>query len=68
MQKPLQATTQQAVMVLLGRGLTKYRIAVRLNMAPVSVNQWLRGVRMSKTTATKVMEEFNIEITDSFSR
>lgn len=66
--KPLRATSQQAVTILLGRGLTKYRIATRLGMAPVSVNQWLKGVRMSQATALLVKQEFGIEITDAFSR
>ena len=67
-QKPLQATSQQAIVILLGRGLTKYRIATRLGMAPVSVNQWLKGIKMSTRTAEKFKTTFGIEITDAFSR
>jgi len=67
-QKPLQATSQQVVLILLNRGLTKYRIATRLGMVPVSVNQWLKGVRVSQATAKKIKDEFNIEVTDAFSR
>lgn len=66
--KPLHATTSQAIQILLNRGLTKYRIAVRLGMAPVSVNQWIKGVRMSQSSADKMLTEFNIRITDAFTR
>lgn len=67
-QKPLQATSQQAVLILLGRGLTKYRIAKELGMSPVSVNQWLSKTVMSDKTAARVKELFDIEITDAFTR
>lgn len=64
--KPLQATSQQAIVILVGRGLSKYRIAKSLGVAPVSINHWLANTKMSEANAEKMLKVFNIEVTDSF--
>lgn len=65
--KPLQATSQQAIVILVGRGLTKYRIAKTLGVAPVSINHWLSGTKMSEVNAERMLALYEIEITDFFS-
>lgn len=58
--------TAEFVRTILASGITKYRLAKSLGLAPVSVNQYLRGTRMSRATANKVLEVYNISITDVF--
>lgn len=50
------------------RQLTKYRLAVSLDLAPVSINQYLRGTRMSTSTTKKVLQVYGVTVTDSFER
>lgn len=61
--------TAKAVQAALSNtGLSKYALAKALGMASsVSVNQWLRGTRMSVDTATKFEHLYGIVIDDSFS-
>lgn len=58
--------TKDAVALVLKReGLSKYRLAKNLDMAGVaSVNQWLRGTRMSAVSAGKFEALYNITISD----
>jgi len=47
-------------------GLTKYRMAKDLGMASAtSVNQWLRGTKMSEATATKFEDLYGVKIDDA---
>ncbi len=55
--------TKEAVeFVLNAKGLTKYALAKSLKSAPVSVNQWLRGTRMSASKAMLFKQLYFIEI------
>lgn len=59
--------TKEAVQFVLGsKGLTKYALAKSLNAAPVSVNQWLRGTRMSATKAALFKKLYFIEIENTY--
>lgn len=58
-------TTKEAIEHELSKGITKYRIAQLLHCAPVSVNQWLRGTKMSDMYKDKFKEVFGVEIDDS---
>lgn len=59
--------TKEAVsFVLNAKGLTKYALAKSLGSAPVSVNQWLRGTRMSAAKAEKFKQLYIIEIEDTY--
>ena len=60
--------TKDAVALVLEReGLSKYRLAKNLDMAGVaSVNQWLRGTKMSEKTAEKFASLYNITISDVY--
>lgn len=61
--------TSEAVQeVLQTTGLSKYALAKSLDVASsTSVNQWLRGTRMSDTVAERFKEKYGITIDDSFS-
>ena len=59
--------TKRAVQWALGHhGLSKYAFAKSLGAYPVSVNQWLRGTRMSEAFADKFEESYGIKINDTF--
>lgn len=59
--------TKEAVeFVLNAKGLTKYALAKSLNAAPVSVNQWLRGTRMSASKAKLFKKLYFIEIENTY--
>lgn len=59
--------TKEAVeFVLNAKGLTKYALAKSLKAAPVSVNQWLRGTRMSAPKALLFKKLYLIEIEDIY--
>lgn len=50
------------------KGLTKYRLAMTLKLAPTSINQYLRGTRMSTVTADVVKSVYGVTIVDSYNR
>lgn len=59
--------TKQAVQLVLDtKGLSKYALAQSLGAYPISVNQWLRGTRMSQPFADKFEELYGITIDDTF--
>ncbi len=59
--------TKEAVeFVLSAKGLTKYALAKSLKSASVSVNQWLRGTRMSTTKAKLFKKLYFIEIENTY--
>jgi len=60
-------STVEAVEYVLGlTDLTKYRMAKELGMASAtSVNQWLRGTKMSEATAAKFEELYGVEVNDA---
>ena len=59
--------TKEAVeYVLNAKGLTKYALAKSLKSAPVSVNQWLRGTRMSASKAMLFKKLYFIEIENTY--
>jgi len=60
-------TKDAVVLILTKHKLTKYALAKALNCAAaVSVNQWLRGTRMSYTIAEKFKTLYGIEIDDYY--
>lgn len=60
-------TTEAVEYVLdLCEDLTKYRMAKDLEMASAtSVNQWLRGTKMSEETAAKFESLYGVKIDDA---
>lgn len=57
--------TQQAVaFVLEMHDITKYRLAQQMSAAPVSVNQWLKGTKMSPANIKLFNDLYNVEIKD----
>lgn len=60
--------TSDAVKVVLAReGLSKYKLAQELGVvSSTSVNQWLRGTRMSASVAKRFKELYQIKISDSY--
>ena len=44
--------------------LTKYRLAMMIGATPPSVDQWLRGTRMSPAYKVKFNELFGVKIND----
>ena len=59
--------TKEAVEhVLATKGLSKYALAQSLGAYPISVNQWLRGTRMSEPFAEQFEEIYGITIDDTF--
>ena len=62
----MELTTKEAVQVLLDSGMSKYRLAKNLGLAPTSINQYLKGTKMSEATAKVVKAEYNITVTDCF--
>ena len=58
-------TTTEAINSILTSGRTKYSVAKELGCHPVSINQWLRGTKMSKEYADKVVELHGIKIDDN---
>lgn len=60
-------TSKEAIEHLMATGLSKYRIAKSLGLAPVSINQYLSGTKMSVQTAAKLASVHGLVITDSFS-
>ena len=57
--------TKTAVRYILdSQNLTKYGLAMSLGAAPPSVDQWLRGTKMSKSYKDIVMELYKVEIVD----
>lgn len=60
--------TKEAVEYLIGKGLTKYRIAKTLGITPVSINQYLNGTKASEKTAKLFETHFGIIISDVFVR
>lgn len=59
--------TKEAVeFILASKGLTKYALAKSLRVAPVSVNQWLRGTRMSTAVAERFKTLYIINIENTY--
>lgn len=59
--------TKEAIeFVLNTKTITKYALAKSLGVAPVSVNQWLRGTRMSASKAELFKKVYLIEIENSY--
>ena len=60
--------TKDAVELVLDReGFSKYKLAKDLEVASsTSVNQWLRGTRMSVDVAVRFEELYNIKISDAY--
>lgn len=60
--------TREAILLVLEReGITKYRLAKDLGIAStVSVNQWLRGTRMSVLVAERFKTVYSITISDTY--
>lgn len=59
--------TKEAIeFVLNTKGLTKYALAKSLGVAPVSVNQWLRGTRMSTAVAKRFRILYTIDIENTY--
>ena len=60
--------TKDAVAEVLRQpGLNKYQLAKSLGMASsTSINQWLRGTRMSASTALSFQLEYGITIDDCY--
>jgi len=57
--------TKAAVEEVLDTGLSKYALAKALGCFPVSVNQWLRGTKMSDKYSDKFTELYGITIDDT---
>lgn len=63
----MELTTKEAVMHVLNKtGMTKYALAKSLDLAPVSVNQYLRNTRMSVDTAVRFYSLYSIKIKDMY--
>lgn len=59
-------TTAAVEYVLSLTGLTKYRMAKELGLASAtSINQWLRGTRMSEEFADKFEELYGVKVNDA---
>jgi predicted transcriptional regulator len=58
-------TSDAVAKVLLERGLSKYALAKSLNVFPVSINQWLKGTRMSERIADEFERLYKIKITNT---
>ena len=55
--------------VLRTKGLSKYALAKSLELSSsTSINQWLRGTRMSTEVAERFKRQYGITISDAFSR
>lgn len=59
-------TKEAVAFVLESKKLSKYALAKSLNSAPVSVNQWLRGTRMSLAKAELFKQLYIVEIEDRY--
>ena len=59
-------TKEAVTFVLETEGLSKYALAKSLDAYPISVNQWLRGTRMSEPFAELFEELYGIKIDDTF--
>lgn len=58
--------TNQAIEYLLRTyGWSKYKLAQIIGCAPASIDQWLRGTKMSAPYREIVKSKFGIEIHDS---
>lgn len=61
-----KGTTEAVEYVLCLTDLTKYRMAKELGLASAtSINQWLRGTRMSEEFAKKFEELYGVEVNDA---
>ena len=57
--------TKEAVQkVLDDNNFSKYELAQRLTCAPVSIDQWLRGTKMSIGYRNIFLDKFGVEIND----
>lgn len=63
----MDLTTKGAIEHLINQGYSKYRIAKMLEVAPVSINHWLSGTKMSESIAKRMLVTFKINVTDFFS-
>lgn len=63
----MSKSTIEAVEYVLGlTDLTKYRMAKELGLASAtSINQWLRGTKMSEASAKKFEELYGVEVNDA---
>ena len=59
-------TAIAVALVLETKEMTKYGLAKVLNASPTSVEQWLKGTRMSTRYAAKFEELYGIEINDVY--
>lgn len=58
-------STKEAIeFILYTYNMSKYKLAKDLNAFPSSINQWLKGTRMSKPYADLIFELYDITITD----
>lgn len=63
----MKLNTSVAVSLVLDtKELTKYGLGKSLGMSATSVEQWLKGTRMSRKTADKFNELYDIEINDVY--
>lgn len=51
--------------VLADRGITKYRMAQDMGVAPVSINQWLSTTKMNDINRSKFQELYGVEVNDT---
>ena len=59
-------TTEAVTYVLSVTELTKYRMAKELGLvSATSINQWLRGTKMSEVFAVKFEELYGVKIDDA---
>ena len=59
-------TTEAVTYVLSVTELTKYRMAKELGLvSATSINQWLRGTKMSEAFAVKFEELYGVKIDDA---
>lgn len=49
-------------------GMSKYALAKSIGLTPPSVDQYLKGVRMSQPTADKFFTVYNIKVTDAWQK
>ena len=58
-------TTKEAIESMLVQDMTKYQLAKTMGCAPISINQWLRGTKMSDYYRHIFYKRFGIEIDDT---
>lgn len=63
----IELTTKEAVLkVLEDTSKSKYWLAGILGRRPIMINNYLKGTRMSESTASIMLEKFSIKITDVY--